>query len=106
MDTELNHIGIAPVVEAENETQLREPQQYNVILLNDDYTPMDFVIEVLMRLFQKNYPNAFAVMMQVHEQGRAVAGTYPKEIAEEKIEQVAYAAHANEFPLTCIMEPM
>ncbi len=93
-----------PVVEAERDTELREPTLYHVVLLNDDYTPMDFVIEVIMRLFQKDYPSAFAIMMQVHERGRGIAGTYPKEIAEEKVAQVTYAAGANEYPLTSVIE--
>ncbi len=107
MEIKLNQqTDASPVIEADSDTELQEPSQYAVIFLNDDYTPMDFVIEILMHLFQKDYPNAFAIMMQVHEHGRGIAGTYPKEIAEEKVHQVAYVAQANEFPLTCVIEPM
>lgn len=95
---------VAPLVLDDSETDLQEPQLYDVILLNDDYTPMDFVIEVLMYLFQKNYNDAYAIMMQVHQQSRGIAGTYTREIAEEKVHQVIYAAQNNEFPLDCLIE--
>lgn len=93
-----------PQIAKETELALQEPSLYHVILLNDDYTPMDFVIEILMHLFHKNYDDAHAIMMQVHVQERGIAGTYSREIAEEKINQVNYSAQANDFPLTCILE--
>lgn len=93
-----------PQVAEDKKVELQEPTLYHVILLNDDYTPMNFVIEVLMHLFQKNYDDAYHIMMQVHEQERGVAGTYPKEIAEEKMHQVNYSAQANDFPLTSVIE--
>lgn len=93
-----------PSIVVDPETELREPVFYHVILLNDDYTPMNFVIEILMQLFQKNYEDAYAIMMQVHQQERGIAGTYPREIAEEKMYQVIHSAQANEFPLHCVIE--
>lgn len=94
----------SPLVVIEVENALQEPAFYHVILLNDDYTPMDFVIRVLMELFHKNYDNAYAIMMEVHELQRGIAGTYSREIAEEKRESVLMAAEANGFPLNCIVE--
>lgn len=84
--------------------ELQQPSLYNVVLLNDDYTPMDFVIEVLMQLFGKDYGQAYQIMMQVHQCDRGIAGTYAREVADEKTVQVNLSAKANEFPLTAIME--
>lgn len=83
---------------------LKEPDFYHVILLNDDYTPMDFVLEVLMNLFNKNHHDAYAIMMEVHTQEKGIAGTYMREIAEEKMNQVLLSAQANDFPLNCMIE--
>lgn len=83
---------------------LEEPEFYHVILLNDDYTPMDFVMEVLMELFKKNKKDAYAIMMEVHTKEQGIAGTYMREIAEEKMKQVLHSAQANEFPLNCMIE--
>ncbi len=84
--------------------ELQEPSFYHVILLNDDYTPMDFVINILMQLFNKDYAQAYTITMQIHHQDRGIAGTYPKEIANEKMTQVNLSARANDFPLTSIIE--
>lgn len=89
----------------EQEIDIAEPVFYHVILLNDDYTPMNFVIEILIKYFQKNYDDAHALTMQVHHQQRAVAGTYPIEIAQEKAAKVCSIAALNDFPLRCITEP-
>lgn len=83
----------------------RTPAMYRVLLLNDDYTPMDFVVEVLMRYFKKNELEATQVMLQVHRAGVGVAGVYPFEIAETKVNQVMDAASAEGHPLQCMMEP-
>lgn len=83
----------------------RTPAMYRVLLLNDDYTPMDFVVEVLMRYFKKSELEATQVMLQVHRAGVGVAGVYPFEIAETKVNQVMDAASAEGHPLQCIMEP-
>ncbi|MPV85954.1 ATP-dependent Clp protease adaptor ClpS [Ostreibacterium oceani] len=88
----------------ERKQAVETPALYHVVLLNDDYTPMDFVIEVLMVLFKKSYQQAHEITMQVHQHERGIAGTYPKEIAVEKMTQVTLSAKANEFPLRCITE--
>lgn len=86
-------------------SRTRTPPQYKVLLLNDDYTPMDFVVEVLMRFFRKSELEATRIMLQVHHEGVGVCGVYPFEIAETKVHQVMEAAAKEGHPLQCIMEP-
>ena len=86
--------------------KLKEPEEYTVILLNDDYTTMDFVIEVLMAIFHKNLDDANIIMLDVHEKGKGAVGRYPWDIAITKAEQVHAAARENQFPLRCIVEPL
>lgn len=81
-----------------------EPALYKVILLNDDYSTMDFVIHVLEDVFQKSPAEAFRIMMQVHQQGSGVAGIYPWEVAETKVETVAAMAKKAGFPLRAVTE--
>ncbi len=83
----------------------RTPNLYKVLLLNDDYTPMDFVVYILMRFFKKSEAEATRIMLQVHHAGVGVAGIYPFEIAETKVNQVMDAASAEGHPLQCVMEP-
>jgi len=90
----------------EDHTQNKEPSMYQVILLNDDYTSMEFVVLVLQQVFRKNSAEASEIMMLVHEQGSGKAGVYVKEIAESKIETVHRLARLNEFPLKCSMSPV
>lgn len=82
----------------------KPPHRYIVYLLNDDYTPMDFVVEVLMRFFSMNGDMATQVMWQVHEKGRGVCGLYTRDIAETKVVQVNEYARRNLHPLFCNME--
>ncbi len=82
------------------------PRKYKVILLNDDYTTMDFVVEVLKRFFSKTGEEAVAVMLQVHEEGKGVCGVYSHEIAETKVAQVHEFARTGGYPLKCTMEPL
>ena len=82
----------------------RTPRQYNVVLLNDDYSTMDFVVHVLESVFQKSPSEAYGIMMQVHLQGRGLAGVYTHEIAETKVDTVATLARDAGFPLRAIME--
>ncbi len=84
--------------------QTKVPSMYKVILVNDDYTPMDFVVNVLMKFFRKTEPEATTIMLQVHQQGKGVAGIYPYELAETKVVQVQNYAKLREFPLKCMME--
>jgi ATP-dependent Clp protease adaptor protein ClpS len=86
------------------QTQKKEPSLYKVILLNDDYTTMEFVIHVLESIFQKSPAQAYQIMMHVHVQGRGVAGVYPWEVAETKTEAVIQEARDAGFPLKAVTE--
>ncbi|MCL2600873.1 MAG: ATP-dependent Clp protease adaptor ClpS [Treponema sp.] len=86
--------------------KLKAPEDYRVILLNDDFTTMDFVVEVLMVIFRKKPEDANKIMMDVHEKGKGIVGQYPWDIAATKAEQVHTAARENEFPLRCVVEPI
>jgi len=83
----------------------KEPEQFKVILLNDHYTTMEFVVEVLMIIFHKTIEDANRIMLDVHQKGKGIVGVYTWDIAVTKTEQVHAAAQANEFPLMCIVEP-
>lgn len=82
-----------------------KPPLYRVLLLNDDYTPMDFVVLVLVRFFKRTPEDATRIMLNVHEQGVGVCGVYPFEIAETKVTQVTRTARQAGHPLRCTMEP-
>ncbi len=86
------------------ETELKEPSLYKVVLLNDDYTPMDFVVMILMTIFNKDQQAAEKIMMNVHQQGRGICGVYTFEVAETKVKLVEITAHNEKHPLRCIME--
>jgi ATP-dependent Clp protease adaptor protein ClpS len=86
------------------QTALKEPEQFRVLLLNDDYTPMDFVVEVLETIFHKQPAEAFRIMMQVHTQGSGLAGVYPFEVAETKVATVVELAQDAGYPLQATME--
>ena len=92
----------------ENQTLLKDkvtrPSMYQVILLNDDYTPMEFVVEVLMKYFSKNIDEANQVMLHVHKSGMGLCGVYPFDIAETKVMQVMNFSIKNGHPLQCKME--
>lgn len=81
-----------------------EPKLYNVILLNDDYTTMEFVLQILETLFQKSPAEAFRIMMQVHRNGRGLAGVYTYEVAETKADKVAALAAEAGYPLRATIE--
>jgi ATP-dependent Clp protease adaptor protein ClpS len=84
--------------------ELKEPTVYKVVLLNDDYTPMQFVVDVLEGLFQKTPAEAYRVMMQVHLNGRGVAGVYPYEVAETKVNSLLTLAREAGHPLQATIE--
>jgi ATP-dependent Clp protease adaptor protein ClpS len=84
--------------------QTKEPTLFNVVLLNDDYTPMPFVVEILENLFEKSPAEAYRVMMQVHLNGRGIAGLYPWEVAETKADTVVSRAQAAGYPLQATIE--
>lgn len=86
------------------EAKVKPPPLYRVVLLNDDYTPMEFVVEVLRRFFGMNIETATRVMLKVHTEGKGVCGVFPREIAETKAVQVNDFARAAEHPLLCDIE--
>ena len=85
--------------------QLKRPPQYAVVLMNDDYTPMDFVIEILQQYFHLDLDRATQVMLTVHYEGKGIAGIYPRDIAETKSNQVNNYARSQGHPLLCQIEP-
>jgi ATP-dependent Clp protease adaptor protein ClpS len=90
---------------AEPAVQVKKPQLYKVLLHNDDYTTMEFVVMILMTVFHHDEPSSVSVMLQVHQKGVGVAGVYSFEMAESRISKVTRLAKENEFPLRCSMEP-
>ncbi|MDR2711179.1 MAG: ATP-dependent Clp protease adapter ClpS [Burkholderiales bacterium] len=89
--------------EAAPDQTVEKPPLYSVILLNDDFTPQDFVVDLLQQVFSMPLPQAMAVMLQVHHRGSGVCGVYTYEIAKIKVEQVQALAQQNEHPLRCVM---
>ncbi len=90
--------------ELELDLELHEPQMFRVLLHNDDYTSMDFVVEVLMGIFHKTHAQAEQIMLQIHEKDKAICGVYSFEIAQTKAQQVKQQAKQNEFPLLATIE--
>ncbi len=90
--------------EVEFALELEEPQMFKVLLHNDDYTSMDFVVEILMGIFHKSHAQAEQIMLQIHEKGKAICGVYSFEIAQTKAQQVKQRAKQNEFPLLATIE--
>lgn len=84
--------------------KLAPPPLYKVLLLNDDFTPMEFVVQVLQQIFHMDRERATQTMLKVHTEGRAVCGIYPRDIAETKVEQVGEFARASQHPLQCVIE--
>jgi ATP-dependent Clp protease adaptor protein ClpS len=91
-------------VKERTHAQQREPTLYKVVLLNDDYTTMEFVVHVLETLFQKSPAEAHRIMLQVHLNGSGIAGTYPWEVAETKVETLASMARQAQYPLRATIE--
>ena len=87
-----------------DEEELKEPMEYVVVLLNDDFTTRDFVVEILQLVFHKNLEEATRIMLNVHHQGRGVVGLYTWDIAQTKANQVHAIAKQNDYPLKCIVE--
>ena len=96
--------GGAVIEETESKTKLERPPLYKVLLHNDDFTTMEFVVFVLQTIFGQNEDNAIRIMLNVHKLGLGLAGVYTYEVAEMKVEKVTSLAQANEFPLLCTME--
>ena len=91
-------------VVTDDKTEVKEPPLYKVLLHNDDYTSMEFVVVILEKVFNKSTAEATRIMLNVHQQGTGVAGVYNKEIAETKVAIVHDLAQKNEFPLRCSIE--
>ena len=85
-------------------TKTKKPSLYKVLLLNDDYTPMEFVVHVLERMFRKSHEEAMRIMLHVHHKGVGLCGVYTYEVAETKVTQVIDYARKNQHPLQCTME--
>lgn len=91
-------------IELNEDLEVQEPKKYNVFLLNDDYSTMDFVIDVLIKVFRKTISEAEAIMLSVHNNGKGLCGVYSFEIANTKVAQVKSLAREKGFPLKAIME--
>jgi len=91
-------------VDSETKDDVREPSMYKVLLHNDDYTTMEFVVEVLMLVFNKSAEEAVRIMLNVHRKGIGICGVYTFEVSETKVKSVQSLARRNGFPLKCSME--
>ncbi|MEZ5425270.1 MAG: ATP-dependent Clp protease adaptor ClpS [Pyrinomonadaceae bacterium] len=88
----------------ESESKLEKPKLYKVVLHNDDFTTMDFVVYVLVAVFKRSEPEAFSIMFRVHNEGVGIAGIYPFEVATMKAEKAMNMARAHEYPFLCTVE--
>lgn len=93
------------VPKQKTEKRLQRPQLYKVILHNDDFTTMEFVVMILQSIFHRSEADSTAIMLHIHRNGMGVAGIYTKEIAETKVSETLQAAEEAEYPLLCTMEP-
>lgn len=93
-----------PEGDVKNDLEIREPKMYRVILHNDDYSTMDFVIEVLVSIFQKPAADATRIMLDVHQKGKGVCGVYTYDLAATRVAKVHQLAKKREFPLKCSLE--
>ena len=84
--------------------KVKPPALYKVLLLNDDYTPMDFVVSVLQKFFSMDREQATQIMLKVHKEGMGVCGVFPRDVAATKVEQVISFARQHQHPLQCVME--
>jgi len=96
--------GQGAVVAERKALRTKPPRMYHVLMLNDDYTPMEFVVMVLQQYFQRDLETATLIMLKIHHEGRAVCGVYPKDVAATKVELVVAAARRVGHPLQCTME--
>lgn len=90
---------------SKTKSNIKEPKQYNVVMYNDDFTPMDFVVDILETIFGKEHTEAVAVMMQVHKSGRTVVGSYYYDIAMTKTQEAMHLARENGYPFQIKVEP-
>jgi len=92
------------MVDSETEEEVKEPSMYKVLIHNDDYTSMEFVVEILLSVFNKSIEDATMTMLKVHKEGIGICGVYTYEVAETKVDTVHALAREREFPLKCTME--
>jgi ATP-dependent Clp protease adaptor protein ClpS len=104
MATRKQTLSSASVALEPERQRIKPPPLYKVMLLNDDYTPMDFVVVVLERFFRMSREQATVVMLKVHQHGRGVCGVFPRDLAATKVEQVGAFARRHQHPLACVME--
>jgi ATP-dependent Clp protease adaptor protein ClpS len=97
--------GDAVVLERRTQ-RVKPPQMYQVVMLNDDYTPMEFVVVVIQEFFGKDLESATRIMLKIHLDGKGVCGVYSKDVAVTKVDQVLDAAHKAGHPLQCVCEPV
>jgi ATP-dependent Clp protease adaptor protein ClpS len=96
----------ATVVLERRTQKVKPPQMYQVVMLNDDYTPMEFVVHVIQEFFNKDLDSATRIMLKIHLDGKGVCGVYSKDVAASKVDQVLEAAHKAGHPLKCLSEPV
>ena len=87
-----------------SKSKIEYPERFNVILLNDDFTPMDFVVQLLVEIFNRTIDEARDITMQIHDNGKGIAGTYGYEIAEQKKQEAVSVTRFNKYPLTIVVE--
>ncbi|MGD9774420.1 ATP-dependent Clp protease adapter ClpS [Diaphorobacter sp.] len=98
--------GAGAVVLERRAQKIQPPQMYQVVMLNDDYTPMEFVVVVLQEFFNKDREAATQIMLKIHLDGKGVCGVYTRDVAATKVDQVLDAAHKAGHPLQCLSEPV
>jgi len=99
--------GADDAVVLERRTQrVQPPQMYQVVLLNDDYTPMEFVVHIIQEFFSKDRETATQIMLKIHLEGKGICGVYSRDVASTKVDQVLQAARAAGHPLQCLSEPV
>ncbi|MEL6870594.1 MAG: ATP-dependent Clp protease adapter ClpS [Pseudomonadota bacterium] len=103
-DNHDSDIGDTGAVVEEARPKLKKPPMYRVVLLNDDYTPMEFVVQILEQVFAHDRTLATRIMLEVHTKGKGVCGVYTHDVAETKVAQVSQAAEQQQHPLLCTME--
>ncbi len=104
MSDKTQHNDKSGVAVEESRPEIKEPSRYKVVLLNDDFTPMEFVVQILQIFFNMDTETATRIMLSVHTKGKGICGVYTKDIAETKVNQVNQFSRDNEQPLLCTME--
>ena len=92
------------VLLAETKVKPKFPPYFKVVLLNDEYTPMDFVVWIIKDIFHKSHEEAVSIMLEIHQKGEGICGVYTRDVAETKAEEVIMVAKRNEYPLQCRVE--